>query len=319
MWPFLAVLAASLLFTTTGTSQALADVDASALAVGAARMVVGGGALGLLALAAAPSSPVPTSSPVVPTTSPTPGGSAVGRKMPAALWLALGALGALGYQLFFFAGTRANGVAIGTVVTLGVAAVLAGLLETAWQRMRPSGQWMAATAVALVGVVLVSGVVGGADAVLHPAGLAASAGAGASYAVYTVAGKGLIQLGWGSTRAMGAMFGLAAVASVPLLLWAGAGWLLTWRGAALTAWLGLVTMTVAYVLFGWGLARLNSSTVVTLSLVEPMGATLLGLLVLHEQLTPLAAAGMGVIVAGLLLLAIPHRARQAHSVVELTS
>ena len=58
------------------------------------------------------------------------------------------------YQPLFFLGTERNGVAVGTVVALGSAPILAGLLEWGLTRRVPSGTWMMATALATVGVVL---------------------------------------------------------------------------------------------------------------------------------------------------------------------
>lgn len=290
--PALAVLAAALCFATTGTAQALADVDASPLAVGAARIVVGGGILALIAML--PARPRP---------------QRVATPEPTALLVALGAVGVLAYQPLFFLGTRENGVAIGTVVALGSAPIATGIVDAIRSRRLPSGRWMLATAIALAGVVLVSGVTGGAVA-LAPAGLIASAGAGVSYALYTVCGKALIERGWDSTRVMGTVFGVAAAASVPVLLATGTSWLFTPSGVALALWLGIATTAVAYLLFGWGLARLSAVTVSTLTLAEPLGATLLGLLVLHEQLTAVSALGLALIAVGLAVVSVPARRRQ---------
>ena len=293
MLPALAVLAAALCFATTGTAQALAGVDASPLAVGAARIVVGGGILGLIALSRARLSR--------PRRAASRGSTAV--------LVGIAAVGVLAYQPLFFLGTRENGVAIGTVVALGSAPIATGIVDAIRSRRLPSGRWMLATAIALTGVVLVSGVTGGGVA-LAPGGLLASAGAGMSYALYTVCGKALIERGWDSTRVMGTVFGVAAVASVPVLLTAGTSWLLTPNGLALALWLGIVTTAVAYLLFGWGLARLTAVTVSTLTLAEPLGATLLGLLVLHEQLTPVSAIGLALIAAGLAVVSAPSRRRE---------
>jgi len=292
MLPALAILAAALCFSTTGTAQALAGVDASPLAVGAARIVVGGGILGLLALARRPRTPAPT-----------------GSRLSTAALIAVGAIGVLAYQPLFFLGTRENGVAIGTVVALGSAPIATGIVDAIRSRRLPSPRWTLATAIALTGVVLVSGVTGGAVA-LAPGGLLASAGAGMSYALYTVCGKALIERGWNSTRVMGTVFGVAAAASLPVLLIAGASWLATPNGLALALWLGLVTTTIAYLLFGWGLARLTAVTVSTLTLAEPLAATLLGLFVLHEHLTPVSAIGLALIAVGLTVVSVPPRRRE---------
>lgn len=298
MLPALAILAAALCFSTTGTAQALAGVDASPLAVGAARIVVGGGILGLLALLRRRSTPARTAS----------RGVVASRGSLAGL-IALGAVGVLAYQPLFFLGTRDNGVAIGTVVALGSAPIATGIADAVRLRRAPSSRWMLATAIALAGVILVSGVTGGAVA-LTPGGLLASAGAGMSYALYTVCGKALIERGWDSTRVMGTVFGVAAIASAPVLLLAGSAWLLTPNGLALALWLGVVTTTIAYLLFGWGLARLSAVTVSTLTLAEPLAATLLGLFVLHEQLTPVSAVGLALIAVGLAVVSAPSRRRE---------
>lgn len=292
MLPALAILAAALCFSTTGTAQALAGVDASPLAVGAARIVIGGGILGLLALTRRSPSPRPAGS----------------RASTAAL-IAIGAAGVLAYQPLFFLGTRENGVAIGTVVALGSAPIATGIVDAVRLRRAPSARWMLATAVALAGVVLVSGVTGGTVA-LAPGGLLASMGAGMSYALYTVCGKALIERGWDSTRVMGTVFGVAALASLPVLVVSGTSWLATPNGLALALWLGIVTTTAAYLLFGWGLARLSAVTVSTLTLAEPLAATLLGLLVLHEQLTAVATLGLALIAVGLAVVSAPARRRR---------
>ncbi len=289
MLPAFAILAAALCFSTTGTAQALAGVDASPLAVGAARIVVGGGILGVIALARRSAS------------RPTRGSRA-----STATLIALGAVGVLAYQPLFFLGTRENGVAIGTVVALGSAPIATGIADAVRLRRSPSARWMIATAIALAGVALVSGVTGGTVS-LSPGGLLGSIGAGMSYALYTISGKTLIERGWDSTRVMGTVFGVAAVASVPVLLLAGTGWLLTPNGLALALWLGVITTAIAYLLFGWGLARLTAVTVSTLTLAEPLAATLLGLLVLHEQLTPVSALGLALIAVGLAVVSAPAR------------
>lgn len=284
--PVLVVLLAALLFATTGTAQAIAGVDASPLAVGAARLVIGGGLLAVFALRGSA-----RRSRGRGRVNARGGAGAVG-------W---GALGVLAYQPFFFAGTAANGVAIGTVVALGSAPVITGVLAAAVGAGRPTRRWWGATALALVGIALLAGI-GEQASTVRPAGLAASVGAGASYAVYTVAAKDLISRGWDSTEAMGALFGVGAVIAVPVLFLAGTGWLMTPRGLALALWLGIATTFVAYLLFGWGLAHLPVNTVATLTLAEPVGASLLGVLVVGERLDSRAVVGTLLLVVALVLL-----------------
>lgn len=297
--PVLAVLLAAVCFGTTGSARAIADVDASALSVGAARILIGGGLLALVAwLLARRRSPAPA---VVEL----PAGAR--RGLPTPVLIAIGAAGVVAYQPLFFLGTETNGVAIGTIVALGSAPVITGLADWAISRRFPGWIWVVATAIATVGVGLLSGITAGSTGSVSVVGLLASLGAGAAYAAYTLAGKALLDRGWSSTSTMGALFGWAAVASLPLLLLSDPSWLATSNGALLALWLGVVTTTVAYVLFGWGLARLSPATVSTLTLAEPLTATLLGLLVLGETLDATATAGLVVLALGILVLAVPRR------------
>ena len=300
----LLVLAAAVCFGTTGTAQALGP-DADPLSLGAARILIGGGALAAVALAlqlagrrddATGTSVAPTSGGPAPRVAPL-------------LVVLVGAAGVLAYQPAFFAGTSANGVAVGTVVALGSAPVLTGGLDWAIRRRFPGRVWIVATVLAIVGVAILAAAAGAGAAAVDPLGIAASVGAGGSYAVYTLAGKSLLDRGWTSSASMGAMFGAAAVVSLPVMLLTDVAWLLTPGGLAMALWLGLVTTTAAYLLFGAGLTRLTPATVSTLTLAEPLTATLLGVLVLHEQLPPSAVAGLAVLASGIVILAVASSRR----------
>lgn len=287
----LAVLVASLCFATTGTVQALGGLDASPVAVGAGRGLLGGLLLALIAFVAhrrAASSPAWL--PAV---------------RDARVPVALGVVGVLAYNALFFAGTALNGVAIGTVVTIGTAPVAAGLFEALVLRKPPPARWVLATAVAIVGVVLVSGLLsnGAAPGSVSASGLLVSIGAGASYALFTVASKSLFERRWSATTATGTVFGFAGLLGLPFLILTDTAWLWTPHGLAVTLWLGVITVAFAYTLWAWGLTGLRSTTVTTLTLAEPMGATLLGLFVLGERLDGAAATGIALIALGLVIVA----------------
>lgn len=301
----LAVLLASVCFGTTGTAQALGP-EADPASLGAARLVIGGGALGALALGLrlgrrrdADGTPVasPTGTPAV-----------ARRPLVELLLVAAGAAGVLAYQPAFFAGTEANGVAVGTVVALGSAPVLTGALDWALSRRYPGHRWAIATAVATAGVAILAAAsgaasAGGAGPTAEPLGLLASLGAGASYAVYTLAAKALLDRGWSATGSMGALFGAGAVFALPLLIAGDASWLARPGGLATALWLGLVTVTLAYLLFGSGLTGLAPATVSTLTLAEPLTAGVLGVLVLGEVLPAGAVLGLAVLATGIVVLA----------------
>jgi drug/metabolite transporter, DME family len=286
----LLVVLAAALFGTTGTAQALGP-DASPIAVGAARIAVGA----VLLLAAARL-----------VRGASGGGGAWSRR-----WLAAAAVGIAGYQLAFFAAVADTGVAVGTVVALGSAPALAGLLGRAVDGTALDGRWAACTALATAGVLLL--VLGGADAEVSAFGIALALGAGLAFATYTVASKRLLADGHAPEEVMARGFGLAAVALSPVLVLHG-GDVLSVEGVALALYLGAIPTAVAYVLFARGLQRLSAGETATLTLAEPLTAAMLGTLVLAERPGAVGIAGAALVLAGLAALAAPQRsARHART------
>lgn len=277
------VLLAAVLWGTTGTAQALIPGDPDPLGVGAIRIAIGGAAL----LVAAWFSK----------------GFARGRQWPIGPG-ALAALGVAAYQLFFFAGVERAGVAIGTVVAIGSAPAFSGGLGWAVARERPGGRWAGATVVAVLGATLLiaASASGG-----NPAGIALCLGAGASYATYAVMSKHLMAAGHSAAAVMAVAFVGGAILLLPLLATRDIGWLAEGRGVIAALHLSVVTTAVAYLLFGLGLRRIPVAVAATLSLAEPLTASLLGVLLLGERLSGPQWAGALLLLAGLAVLAVPLR------------
>jgi DME family drug/metabolite transporter len=280
----LAVVGASVLWGTAGTAGLLVSADSVALA--AARLVVGGAALALLA------------------------GAGVRRAVTPGLLLAAVAVAA--YQLCFFAAVGRTGVAIGTVVAIGSGPVFTGLLSWALHGRRPSGRWALATTAAVCGCAAL--IAGGAPAAGQGgqvvSGVLFALLGGLLYAFYAVSAARAIESGAPSNAVMGVMFGGAAVLMLPVLLVNGVGWLSEPRGLLAVLYLGLGTTALSYFLYGRGLRTTPVATAATLALAEPAVAALLGLLVLGERLAPVSIAGLVMLVLSLVVVAVPERMRE---------
>jgi DME family drug/metabolite transporter len=230
-----------------------------------------------------------------------PAASPATTRFPLPTWLALGlaALGLAAYQPSFFGAIQFNGVAIGTVVALATGPLVAGALDWAVRRARPGLPWLAATVLTIVGI----GLLGGGSGAVRPLGLLLSAAAGSAYAVEAVFMKVALDRGVESFDAMSWVAGLAALGLVPLLIASGPGWLASPRGLAVTGWLAVVTVVIAFLCLAVAMKELPAATVTTLSMAEPAVATVLGVVALHERLTPAGLAGLAAIAAGLAILA----------------
>jgi DME family drug/metabolite transporter len=272
------VLAAAVMWGTTGTARALAPADAAPLAVGAVRIAIGGVVLVVIALARGTLlgtrwSPVPA--------------------IVAAVAVAI-------YQLSFFEGVARAGVAVGTILAIGSAPVFAGALAWLALRERPTTRWLASTLVAVAGLGLL--IVPTGTGPVEPLATWLPLVAGAGYAVYATASKRLLREG-DNVAVAAIAFGGGALLLIPVLLTVDLRWLADPRGAAVALELGLVATALAYILFTRALARLPVSHGATLSLAEPLTASLLGVIVLGEALAPVQLAGGLLVAAGLVALA----------------
>jgi DME family drug/metabolite transporter len=284
----LALVIASLLWGTTGTSATFLPDDVSPLAVGASTMGVGG----ILLFAATSRVSV-----------------AVLRDARSRRWVLIGALGVLVYPLAFYAGMDLAGVAVGNVVALGSGPVFAALLEWLVERRPLSARWGVSTALAVVGIVLLAvgrepdAAAGTGDTV---AGVALGLLAGLAYALYTYASS-RASGAHPSRGVMGAMFGAGAVLLLPVLLVTGGPLLQSWQTVGIAGYLAIGPMFVAYLLFGIGLRSIRSSTVTTITLLEPVVATVLAVLVVGERLAPVGWVGLGLVLTGLAVLISARR------------
>ncbi len=280
----LLVLFAAVCFGTTGTAQALGP-RVSPLAVGAARIAIGDGLLVLVAGLARRRAPARST-----------------LTWPRAEVAAAAVLVAV-FQLAFFAAIRQTGVAIGTVVAIGSGPCVAGGLGALFAGDRLTARWAASTAVAVAGIVLLALAGGGAH--VEAGGVALALVAGAGYGGYTVAAKRLLLLGHAPWDVMARVFGLAGLLLLPMLALTSSAPLASASGICLALYLGAIPTCLAYLCFARGLQTLGAGDTARLVLAEPLTATVLGAVVLAENLGVQAIAGVVLIILGLLVPTLP--------------
>ncbi|OIJ69496.1 transporter [Streptomyces mangrovisoli] len=220
------------------------------------------------------------------------------------LLLGLGALAVAGYPVTFYPAVARTGVAVATVIALGSAPVLTGLLALLTRQGRPTARWAYGTAAAVLGcAVLVLGpVLSGPGTPVDTVGVLLAVLAGLSYAGYALIGGRLIARGRPAGAVMGVMFGGGALLASPAVVAAGAQWLGTARGASVALYLALVTTFLAYRLFGHGLRHTPAQVATTLTLAEPAVAAVLGVAVLGERLPAVSWCGLAALGAGIAVL-----------------
>jgi len=289
----LCVLTAAVLWGTSGTAQALGPAQASAVAVGFGRILIGS----ILLTAIAVRWDAGSLRRVVQ----------VGR-YPALCAAAAAAI----FQAAFFSAVALTGVAVGTVVALGSAPVFTGLLARVFVAERPERRWGVATALAVAGCTLILAPWSAGAAAVSPAGVGLALLSGFTYGLYTVSAKRLLLRDAPLLGILAVTLGGATLLLTPFMAVMSIAGSVTVRplfspaGLTMLLWLGVVTTAVAYILYTVGLRRVPAATVGSLALGEPLTASALGFLVLGERPGLPALAGAVLLFAGLLLLALPR-------------
>ncbi|UBB14919.1 DMT family transporter [Pantoea eucrina] len=283
------VLVAAILWGTTGTAATFAP-ELSPLAIGAVAMGVGGLLQGLIAADTLLRQ----------------------RRLIAAQWhfLVTGALAVAVYPLAFYASMRYAGVTTGTVISIGSAPLLSALIEYRFDGMRLTRRWICGATLGVTGMILLclaqsSGEAAGNEYALS--GIALGLLAGFTYAFYSWSARRLMQAGVASRAAMGATFGAGGILLMPVLVMTGAPLLASWNNAAVGIYMALIPMFVGYLCYGYGLARIPASMATTITLLEPVIAALLAVLLVGERLPFAGWAGVSLIVVCLSIITAPAK------------
>ncbi|MGW1929046.1 DMT family transporter [Streptomyces sp. NPDC001919] len=282
------VLVAAVLWGTVGPAQVWAGSGAHPVSLGAARMLVGGLVLALVTVR--------------------PAGLRTLLVRGVRRWVVVCVLVTAAFQVCFLQAVERSGAALATASAFGVVPVVTGVCGLALSGERLSRRWSAGTLCAVAGIALLllpTGT-GRADVL----GVVFGVVAGASFGVYIAATKEVGVRGGDLDTAAPVSVVCAGLVVSPFLLVSSDG-LLTARGAALVGWLALGTTALGYLLFTRGVGRLSAATVGTLSLAEPLVATVLGVLLLGERPGPVAVVGGLLLLGGLVAVSVPGRRPKA--------
>ena len=276
-----AVVAAAILWGTTGTLQSLLPAARDPLAVAALRLLVGAVTLIGLALLSGESR----------------------RAFRRAPWREAAFAGACiaAYNLLFFRAVIEAGVGVGTAIAIGSAPIWVTAFEVAAGRGWPSRLRLAGQAISIAGAALL--VLAGTDEGGTVAGMVLAGLAGSAYAAYSLATARAGARAPSATVAA-ATFGVAALLTAPLIVVLPPTWLVGVEAWAAILFLGVGATGLSYALYTWGLGRIAASTAVTLALIEPVTAWLLATFVVGEAVTAAKLAGAVLILAGLAIVSL---------------
>ena len=222
------------------------------------------------------------------------------RDLPLFLGLGVGSVGLM--TCCYFAAIR--------MMTMSEAAILlytspiwVVLMSALFFHEKVTRRKLLALALAFAGCALVSGIGGGE---LNPLGVLVGVGSGIAYGLYSILGSVALRRYPPETVSAYTFF----IAAIAVLLISRPAELVRKMAAAdglaglilLTLATGAVTAFVPFLIYTIGLNRVQASHAAILATVEPLVATVLGIIVYHEQLRTATLLGIACILGAILAL-----------------
>lgn len=218
------------------------------------------------------------------------------------LWAVIAGLGVAGNFSFYFLSISEGSVAVAATL-MYCAPVFVFLISFMLKLERPTPFKYAAIVIVVIGIVLLTGIydLGGAEVTL--AGIGAGLLAGLSYAVFIFGFKYAGR--YGSPQAI---LVIAFTVLGIVLIWpAGAGQVVAVLGAPdwpLFMALGVLGAGLSFVFYIIGLSNTAPTVASIVAMVEPVTASLFGVVLLGESLAAIQYFGMGLILVTVTALSV---------------
>jgi drug/metabolite transporter (DMT)-like permease len=222
-------------------------------------------------------------------------------------WSAIAGLGVAGNFSFYFLSISEGSVAVAATL-MYCAPVFVYLVSFAMRLERPTPLKWVAIAMVMLGIVLLTRIYEVGAGGVTPIGVAAGLLSGLSYAVFIFGFK--YAAPHGSPQAI-LVIAFAALAAI--LVWLGDAdqtlAVLTTPSWPLFAILGVLGAGISFILYIVGLNYTAPAVASIVAMVEPVTASLFGVVVLHESLVAIQLVGMGLILVTVTVLSVSSSAR----------
>ena len=210
---------------------------------------------------------------------------------------------ALFFPLFIMA-FRLTGVGVAAVVSIGVAPIFVGLIAWIALNQPPGKQWLLGTLVAVAGVVALNWPSG--DNTVSFIGVAFALAAAFGYSMQAT-GVDMISNRHTPFQTVAPMFTIGTLFQAPLSYGRDFSFLQDPVLLLGALYGGIVTVAIAYAFFTFGISKIGAATAVTVGLMEPLTASILGIVWLGETVSVVGLFGSILILTGLVIVSRPPK------------
>ncbi|SCC19178.1 drug/metabolite transporter, DME family [Gilliamella bombicola] len=203
-------------------------------------------------------------------------------------FLIVGAIAVMIYPLAFYSSMRLSGVTIGTVVSIGSAPILSAIIEYISRDFRLTKQWLIGASCGILGIILLAFSENNSTTNQYDhitIGILLGLIAGFTYALYSWSARQLMLKGIATKSAMGATFGCGGILLIPVMLLTGSALFDSLTNMTVCIYMALIPMFLGYLCYGYGLSKISASSAITISLLEPVIAAILAMLIIGEQMS----------------------------------
>lgn len=215
-------------------------------------------------------------------------------------WVMLYAVCVWAYQIVFFSAVDLIGVAAGTLIAQGSVPIFAGGVQWLIYRQAPSKIWYAEAAVGILGLALINGTSGASFSL---PGFVCALLAGFITAMDFVAAK-KVAVYRSPLEGMLIVMLFASALMAPFFFLFPASWIFTPKGAFCMGMLGIFNCGAAFLLQFIGMKTTSPAMASVIALAEPLGAALIGILILHETADMMTFLGASCLFASVALAVV---------------
>ncbi len=216
----------------------------------------------------------------------------------------VGGTGAALFFPFFILAFQLTGVGVAAVVSIGVAPIFVGLIAWIALKQPPGKQWAIGTVVAVAGVVALNWPSG--NNTVSFLGVAFAMAAAFGYSMQAT-GMGMISKRHTPFQCVAPMFTIGTIFQAPLSYGRDFSFLQDPVLLLGVLYGGIVTVAIAYAFFIYGISRIGAATAVTVGLMEPLTASILGVVLLGETVSVIGIVGSVLILTGLVVVSRPPK------------
>ncbi|MBI0028504.1 EamA family transporter [Gilliamella sp. B14448G11] len=222
-------------------------------------------------------------------------------------FLIVGVLAVAIYPLAFYSSMRLSGVTIGTVVSIGSAPILSAIIEYFSRDFQLNKQWAMGALLGIIGMVMLAFSDNASTTIQYThvnLGILLGLVAGLTYALYSWSARQLMLKGVNTKAAMGATFGCGGLLLIPVMLITGSAFVNSWNNMTVGFYMALIPMFLGYRCYGFGLSKISASMATTITLLEPVIAAILAMLIVGECLSLIGWIGMLLIFICLIMVTL---------------